>query len=233
MEERWSARLAGVAALLAVIGLLGLSWAVLSTAPMYGYVSEAGAPGAARPVLYQLSIFAVAAALALLAMSLRSLARPVALALFAAAFFAALSGAVPCSAGCPLPPYESPTAGDLIHAAASTLALGLAAVAMLLVLFHDVTPVARVSRIAAFATVPLLLASGLAMLLLGRGLFTGLVERAALVVALCWLASASLVLGQNGRRAARRTPRRSPRPAGRGRRPVRVVRRAVPASRDR
>jgi cytochrome bd-type quinol oxidase subunit 2 len=103
---------------------------------------------------------------------------------------------VSCTPGCPLPPYESPSPADLVHAAASASALTLAAIAMLLMArasdCHE--RLCRVSRVCARVTVPLLAAAGLAMLIVGRGYVTGVLERMALVASLAWLAWASLVV---------------------------------------
>jgi hypothetical protein len=134
-------------------------------------------------------------------------------ALAAAAPFAVTSAAVPCSPGCPLPPYESPSHSDIVHALASIGGLGLAAGAMLLLAFgaavdaeqdpwasRDRSRLRSASRVSAGLLVPLLAATGLAMLVTGRGLLAGVLERAALVVALCWLGIAAATL------TTRRTP---------------------------
>ena len=41
-----------------------------------------------------------------------------------------LSGAVTCTAGCPLPPFEQPTVADLVHGGASVAATAAVVLAM-------------------------------------------------------------------------------------------------------
>src|SRR4051812_22881612 len=85
------------------------------------YVSEGGISGAPHAWLYRISVWLIAVALALLAP--RAGARSAALAFGLAAPAAFVSGAVSCSPGCPLPPFERPTAGDLVHAGGTIVAL--------------------------------------------------------------------------------------------------------------
>jgi hypothetical protein len=173
----------------------GLTAGVTASAAWYGYVSEAGAADAPLPEVYRFGMFAVAAAMALLGVSLRGhrgsrkLSRHAALALVVAAPLAATSGAVTCSPGCPLPPYEASSAADLVHAAASIGALLLAGAAMVLLAAEPSADerVRWVSRAGAGLTLPLLAAAGLAILGVGRGYVTGVLERAALASALTWL----------------------------------------------
>jgi hypothetical protein len=193
-----------IAVACALAGTAALAAAVAATAVGHGYVSEAGAPGAPLAGVYRGGIFAVAAALALLAAALRRwhtssresgpLIRPAVLALASAAPMAAVSGAVTCTPGCPLPPYETPGVADLVHAGASMAALLLAAAAMALFAIEPATGerLRRISRVGVCVTTPLLAATGLAMLLLGRGYTSGLLERAALVAALGWLIAAAM-----------------------------------------
>jgi hypothetical protein len=158
--------------------------------------------------MYRAGIFTVAAGLALLAAALRSLVPgPLVdlafVALLAAAPLAALSGVVSCTPGCPLPPHEPTSLADLTHASASIGALLLAAAAMcLLAVAPTVGDRLRlVSRIGAVLAVPLLALAGLSILVIGRGYVTGLLERTALVVALGWLAAASMASIPGGRRS--------------------------------
>ncbi|WP_373318058.1 DUF998 domain-containing protein [Virgisporangium aliadipatigenens] len=115
------------------------------------------------------------------------------LCLIVAAPFGAASGAVTCSPGCPLPPYEAATPGDLVHGAASIGALFFAGLAM--IMFWLAPESGRRLRLAsatgAISTVPLLVAVAIAMLFLGRGWTSGVLERAAVVAALSWLVAAS------------------------------------------
>lgn len=242
-------RLAVAAGVSAVGGTLGLVVASAATRTGYGYVSEAGVAGAPLAGLYRGGVFAVAVALACLAGALRvhladlgvagqaadlwrsdhvgwrrdaeRLAGTIAvLSLAAAAPLAATSGAVPCTTGCPLPPYERASHQDIAHAVASIGGFGLAAVAMIVLAWllpsatsvssaisttppagtgsGDGTPdrsrLRLVSRFGAGLVVPLLAAAGLAMLVVGRSLLAGTLERAALVASLGWLAAAAVTL---------------------------------------
>lgn len=275
--------LAVAACLCAVGGTVGVVVASAATGTGYGYVSEAGVPGAPLAGLYRAGVFAVAAAMALLAGALRvhlratlvdlhpteeigsargrtlaqacsrrtaptgrrldldRLAGTIAiLALAVAAPLAATSGAVPCTTGCPLPPYESASHQDIAHAVASIGGFALAAVAMVVLALPSVTvrvpagtasargsdaALARAgtptgnrlrtaSRLGAGLAVPLLAAAGLAMLIVGRGLLTGALERAAVVASLGWLVAAAATLATT-----------RPVPADAGRSPVFMRRR--------
>jgi hypothetical protein len=171
----------------AVPAILGL--VVVNLRPVTGYVSEVGVPGTWSSVVFRLGVLGVAVALGLLAASLRGAP---ALVLALAAPFTAVSGAVTCSPGCPLPPHDRPTAADLVHAGAVVAALALCALAMLLLAVLGTDPLlSRISRVGAGLAVPLLGAAGLAMLVVGRGTLTGVLERVALVACLGWLVAAS------------------------------------------
>src|SRR5262249_56208821 len=62
-----------------------------------------------------------------------------------------------CSKGCPLPPFQPPTMGDLIHAGASISAVGLCALAMLVAAWRALdTRIRAVSRWASVVTYPVL-----------------------------------------------------------------------------
>jgi len=173
-----------VVAVAATAGLV-----VSNLRPISGYVSEVGVPGTWTSVLFRASVLAVAVALGLLAIAVRGAP---AYALGLAALFAAVSGAVTCSPGCPLPPHERPTVQDLVHASASVAALVLCALAMLLLAAWATDPVLRrVSRVGAGVAVPLLAVAGLAMLVVGRSTFTGVLERLALAACLGWLIATS------------------------------------------
>jgi hypothetical protein len=153
-----------------------------------GYVSEAGVAGASHGGLYRASIGAFALALALLAGAAGGVDRLVASALAAASPFAAVSGAVRCSAGCPLPPYEPATAADLAHGAASIAALLLCGLAIVLVALRVADPLLRATGTAAMVlALPLLAGAGLTLVFVGRGALAGAMERAALAAVLLWL----------------------------------------------
>jgi hypothetical protein len=74
--------------------------------------------------------------------------------------------------------------------------VGLLSLALLCVAaFWPPGPLVRPSRVAAVVVVPLIAADGLAILLVGRGHVTGLLERASLLAAVGWtLVACSLLL---------------------------------------
>jgi hypothetical protein len=182
------------AALLAVAGAVGLFVATGGAARTGQFVSESGVADAPRAALYRLSILGIAAAVALLALSLRALSAPAAALLAAAAGCVLVSGSVACSAGCPLPPHEVPTLPDLAHAAASIAGLLLISGAMLVLARPGRDRLARqASRAGAVLAVPLQAAAGLSILFAGRGAVTGALERAALIATLAWLLMMSLL----------------------------------------
>ncbi len=114
--------------------------------------------------------------------------RVAALLLVASGLATVLSGAVTCSAGCPLPPFERATVADLVHGGASIAATAAVVFAMIAV---TLTPAAghTLRRTAATATVlalPLAGAVGLSMLFVGRGSLVGVLERLLLAVAAGW-----------------------------------------------
>ena len=180
--RRLSAPLATGAALLAAVGMLAASGGTA----LFQYVSEAGVPGSPRAGLYRASVVLIALSLVLLAAATR--VRWAAPTLLLAAPFAATSAVVTCSRGCPLPPYETATAADLVHAAASIAALVLCCLAML---WYAVSPPGSALRTAGRAglaiVVPLLGLAGAAMVFVGRGTLAGVLERIALVAASAWL----------------------------------------------
>jgi len=234
-----------------VFAAVAIGIATAATGTVYGYVSEAGAPGAPLRGLYRAGVYGVAIALAFFAAAIIALVREedrrgtllrsaapgspsrwagvsrwavgpagVALAFAAAAPLAATSGAVSCTPGCPLPPFESPSQSDIVHALASIGGFGLATGAMLLRAIGEAgavgssgpagataeaagataeavrtrDPLRAASRVSAGLLVPLLAITGLVMLVTGRGLLAGLLERAALGVALGWLVTAAVTV---------------------------------------
>ena len=172
-----------------------------------GYVSEAGTTGMPLAVAYRWGLVGLALGVALLGRALRRDSRPVAVLLGAAAALAACSGAVPCTGGCPLPPYEPTTVADVTHTVASVFGMVLLAGAMALVALS--APFDAVSRrLAATAlaiTVPLGGTLGLIMLFVGRGALGAALERVLLVVAVSWLIGMSVVAATTD--PARREPR--------------------------
>ncbi len=104
------------------------------------------------------------------------------------AVFTAVSGAVTCSDGCPLPPFERATTADLVHGGASIAATAAVVFAMVtLAVSGPAGPaVRRLAGPAAALALPLCAAVGLAMLVLGRGPFVGVLERLILALAVLW-----------------------------------------------
>ncbi|MEU4214645.1 DUF998 domain-containing protein [Actinoplanes sp. NPDC026623] len=159
---------------------------------LQGYVSEAGIAGLPLAAPYRLGLVLLAGGAGLLGLALRHRSRLAALLLGGAAAFAAASGAVPCSSGCPLPPYEPATAGDVVHAGATVVASFLLAGAMVTVA-RTPAPARRLAAVAAALIVPLGGALGLIMLLVGRDPAGAILERLVLLVAVGWLVGTALL----------------------------------------
>lgn len=168
-----------------------------------GYVSEAGVTDSGYAGAYRIGVFALAAALLLLAAALPPALRAAAALLLAGAAGTALSGAVACSTGCPLPPFEAATVADLVHGGASIAATAAVVFAMLALVLHPAAGRAlrRVAGVGAALALPLAGAVGLAMLLVGRGGLVGVLERLLLAVAAGWGLVTAAVLGLAHRRS--------------------------------
>lgn len=193
-RSRWSA---GFAAVLAVAGTTAVMYAlgVLPEPWTRGYISEGGVASSPRDGIYRAGILALAGSLALLGAALRRLVPFVFAMLAVAAVFGVLSSAVSCTPGCPLPPYEPSTAADLVHAGASVVAVGLAVVAMAAVALIALQPVLRrTARVFAVVTLPLALLLVVGLLAIGRGLFTSVLERVALVPVVLWVVVTGVLL---------------------------------------
>ncbi|WP_375734504.1 DUF998 domain-containing protein [Polymorphospora lycopeni] len=117
--------------------------------------------------------------------------------LVASAACTVLSGAVTCSAGCPLPPFEPATTADLVHGAASIAAVASCVFAMVALAWSPATPRAlrRLSAVAAAVALPLSATVGIAMLVLGRSSVVALVERVLLVEAAAWVLAGGVLVG--------------------------------------
>jgi hypothetical protein len=191
----WSAsRIGRISALAGVAVLAGaltmLAGLVAVPGPWtQGYVSEAGTAGMPLATAYRWGLVALAVGVALLGLALRGGSRPVAVLLGLAGLLAGTSGVVPCTDGCPLPPYEQTTVADVAHTVASVIGMVVLAGAMALVALA--APYGRVLRRLAAGCVaiivPLGAVLGLTMLLSGRGALSAALERGALVVAVTWL----------------------------------------------
>ncbi|MET8552453.1 DUF998 domain-containing protein [Micromonospora zamorensis] len=161
-----------------------------------GYVSEAGIAGSGHATTYRIGILALAAALLLVGAALPPGVWAAPALLATGAVFTAVSGAVTCSAGCPLPPFERATAADLVHGGTSIAATASVVLAMVtLAVSGPAGPVLRrLAGLAAAVALPLCAAVGLAMLVLGRGAVVGVLERLVLAVAVLWGLSTATAL---------------------------------------
>jgi hypothetical protein len=167
-----------------------------------GFVSEAGEPGSPQATAYRLGILGLAVGLFLLAGAVRARGGSPAWIVLSASLLLALSGAfavtsslVSCSVGCPLPPYETPTAGDLVHAGASIAGILAAAAAMLALAIGQIdSGLRRACRAWLAVTVPAGLFAAVALIGLGRGHATGLAEKLLLAVIVGWALTASITL---------------------------------------
>ncbi len=171
--------------------MAGLALSVFSL-PVGSYVSEAGAANSAHFWIYRTSVITIGLGAAALAVGLHRSFALAATAPFTAAPAIIGSAMVACTPGCPLPPYETTTARDLVHAAASLIGVGCCALAMLALARSATGPLRRLSWLAVFAAWPLLLAAAACMAALGRGPATGLLERLALTACLAWIVAVSL-----------------------------------------
>jgi hypothetical protein len=161
------------------------------------YVSEAGIAASRYAATYRAGVLAFAAALLLLGAALPVALRLVAALLAAAALAMALSGAVTCSNGCPLPPFERATVADLVHGGASIAAVAGCVLAMLaLALSPYAAPsLRRLAATAVAVAVPLSAAVGVAMLVVGRSPLVGLLERMLLTDAALWVLASAVTIG--------------------------------------
>ncbi|MCG5444945.1 DUF998 domain-containing protein [Micromonospora sp. NIE79] len=154
-----------------------------------GYVSEAGIAGSAHAATYRIGILALAGALLLIGAALPPGVWAAAPALLATgAVFTAVSGAVTCSDGCPLPPFERATTADLVHGGASIAATAAVVFAMITLAVSGPAgrTVRRLAGVAAALALPLCATVGLAMLVIGRGPVVGVLERLILALAVLW-----------------------------------------------
>jgi Protein of unknown function (DUF998) len=188
--------LAVAAGVAVAAGAALLSWAVAASQGWWyaGFVSETGEPGSPQGTAYRLGILGLAAGLFLLAGAVRARGGSPAWIVLGASLLLAVSGAfavtssvVSCSSGCPLPPYETPTAGDLVHAGASIAGILAAAAAMLALAIGQIdSGLRRACRAWLAVTVPAGLFAAFALIGLGRGHATGLAEKLLLAVVVGW-----------------------------------------------
>ncbi|MET8148112.1 DUF998 domain-containing protein [Actinoplanes sp. NPDC049668] len=188
---------AAVAGCASLAGLLIMLFALVA-APgswLLGYISEAGTPGLPLATPYRFGLVLLAAGAGLLGLALRRRSRLVAQLLGGAAAFAATSGAVPCSGGCPLPPFEPTTAGDVVHAAATIVAALLVVGAMVTVALSPALrpAVRRLAAAAAALIVPLGAALGAVMVLAGRVPAGAALERLVVLVGVGWVVGTAVL----------------------------------------
>jgi ABC-type uncharacterized transport system permease subunit len=183
---------AAIAVVASLLGTAALLYATGGGPGIAGYVSESGVAGAPHALVYRLALLAFVVATAATALALRTPAPLAAAVLALAAPFLLVSTAARCSTGCPLPPFQRPTLGDLVHAGASIVAIGLCALAMLAAAWRATDRrLRRVSGWTAAVTVPVLFAMAVGLLTVGHSPFTGIVERLSLVGCLSWLVAVS------------------------------------------
>jgi Protein of unknown function (DUF998) len=196
--------IAGLAALTLVVGAMSAVRAVvLSQGWIYaGFVSETGEPGAPHRDGYTYGILGQGGALLLLAVAIvlrRSVAAWVAWSaaglLALGGLLAGVSGLVSCSAGCPLPPFETPTGADLVHASSSVLGLAVCGAAMAAFAIAPAPSLLRtVSRVWVGITLPLAIVAGVSLVFIGRGATTGSVEKVLVLVIIAWVLVTSLII---------------------------------------
>lgn len=203
MADRPRRVAARVAAICVVAGAVAVTIAVIcGPGPgLSGYVSEAGAASSSYALTYRFGIFGLAVGLLLLAAAVRPALRAAAALLTVSAACTVVSGAVTCSDGCPLPPFQRGTAADLVHGGASISAVATCVFAMVaLALSPRATRRLRRPSVAATAVaLPLSGAVGLAMLIVGRGALVGVLERLLLLTTALWLLAVALTLGRRSR----------------------------------
>jgi hypothetical protein len=177
--------LAGVLTMAASLGSAPGPWTA-------GYVSEAGTAGLPAAAAYRMGVLVLAAGVMALGAALARPVRAAAVLLGVAGGLAGTSGAVPCSTGCPLPPYEAATAADLVHGAAGILGRAALAVAMVtLAMSAAGVLLRRWAAAGATVTFPLAAVMAVAMVTAGRTPLTAAVERTLLAIAACWLVGAA------------------------------------------
>jgi Protein of unknown function (DUF998) len=199
----------------AIFGLLGglfvgVGVSALPDPWIRGYVSEGGVAGAGHSTVYRIGIAALAVSIGLLGLAVNQqpaqprIARWPAVAwmcLVIAAGLGLVSSRVSCTAGCPLPPYQRTTFQDLVHAATSVGAVGLVALAMLVIaVVFPPGALRSAARVATVVSMPLLIALAVAILAAGAGTLTGVLERISLVAVLASVIGTALIIARAGRR---------------------------------
>lgn len=188
------------AAVLGCAAMVGLLTAIAGTPGLRlrGYISELGAAGEPWAHTYRAAILALAVALTLLTVAARPVSGLAAVPLGAAAPFAGVSAAVRCTPGCPLPPTEPSTPSDVVHATASIAAFVLAACAMLVLAWRAADAlIRRLNLWALVVVVAMGVPVGAGIVFVGRGAFTGVLERGMMAASITWLVALSAVLARS------------------------------------
>ncbi len=196
--------LAALAAVTLVVGAAASARAVVLTQGwLYaGFVSETGQPGAPHRDGYTSGILGLAVALVLLGIAflIRGgmpawVGWGIAGLLLLGGVLAGVSSLVSCSAGCPLPPFETPTPGDLVHAVSSVLGMAVCGAAMAVAAISPIPSALRtLGRAWVAVTLPLAIVAGSSLLFVGRGTLTGTTEKVLVLVIVAWVLTVSLVL---------------------------------------
>ena len=197
-----------------VAGLLGAVFIMIGVSALAhpwsnGYVSEAGATTSGHHSIYRVGIALVAISIGLLGAALIADPAPPAhrwwprwipaawTLLAIGAVLGSVSSRVSCTTGCPLPPYETTTAQDMVHAVTSIGAVGFGTLAMLAIaVTYPAGAVRRLARVGAAVCVPPLVFLAVAILAIGRGPVTGITERAALALVLAWMTATAAVVAR-------------------------------------
>lgn len=161
------------------------------------YVSEAGASTSPSVWTYRIGMLAVAGGLVLLATALPAVLRLASGLLAVSALATVVSAGVSCRSACPLPPFDRTTLADLVHGGASIAAVAGTVFAILTVALtvEVARPLRRLAVVAAVVAVPLSGAAGAALLVVGRGVLTGTVERLLLFDLTAWGVLTALTVG--------------------------------------
>jgi Protein of unknown function (DUF998) len=196
--------IAGLAAVTLSVGAVVFVRAVvLSQGWIYsGFVSEAAQPGAPHRDGYTSGVAGLAVALLLLAVAVVLRGGSPGWLVWSAAGLLALGGllagvssVVSCSAGCPLPPFETPTAADLVHASSSVLGMAACGAAMAVFAIAPTPSLLRtVSRVWVGITLPLAIVAGVSLVFIGRGVTTGSAEKVLILVIIAWVLTTSLII---------------------------------------
>ncbi|GIG86592.1 DUF998 domain-containing protein [Plantactinospora endophytica] len=196
--HRPTVALTAVACILA--GTVAVTLAVLAgPAPeLASYVSEAGASDSGTVWPYRIGLLAAAGGLLLLGLALPPVLRLATGLLVASAVATVVSAGVSCRAACPLPPFDRVTLADLVHGGASIAAVAGTVFAMLALAATTgvAWPLRRIAVAAAVVALPLSAIAGLALLLVGRSLLMGAVERLLLLDLAVWGVATALTLGR-------------------------------------